>query len=145
MKNAFFTILISVLTLGASAQKQNDIINIDTTAPVVDFTAIDTQPMFPGGYDKLYQYIGKNLKSIDASGIMKVAFIVETDGRLTDIKVPGKLSPKTDAEVIRVLKKSPKWQPAMKDGKPLRVLYTIPVTLNKTPEKVFRDGEVIIH
>ena len=35
--------------------------------------------------------------------------------------------PLLDAEAIRVVMKSPKWKPAKKDGKPVRVSYTMPV------------------
>ena len=32
-----------------------------------------------------------------------------------------------DAEAVRVVMKSPKWEPGKKDGKPVRVSYTMPV------------------
>ncbi len=32
-----------------------------------------------------------------------------------------------DAEAVRVVMKSPKWEPGKKDGKPVRVTYTLPV------------------
>ena len=35
--------------------------------------------------------------------------------------------PSLDAEAVRVVKSSPKWKPGIKNGKPVRVTYTLPV------------------
>ena len=58
-----------------------------------------------------------------------VTFIVEQDGALTDIKILRDAGFNTGAEAIRVLKKCPKWSPGEKDGKKVRVLYSLPITL----------------
>ena len=35
----------------------------------------------------------------------------------------------TGAEAIRVLKKCPKWKPGEQNGKPVRVLYSLPISV----------------
>ncbi|MGE4348010.1 MAG: energy transducer TonB, partial [Flavobacteriaceae bacterium] len=55
---------------------------------------------------------------------------VETDGSLTDIKVIRDLGYGTGAEAVRVLKKSKKWKPGTQNGKPVRVKYTLPISIN---------------
>ena len=35
----------------------------------------------------------------------------------------------TGAEAIRVLKKSPKWKPGIQNGRPVRVLYSLPISI----------------
>jgi outer membrane biosynthesis protein TonB len=47
--------------------------------------------------------------------------------------VERKVEPSLDAEAIRIVKKSAKWIPGKQDGKPVRVLYNLPIafTLSK--------------
>ena len=56
-----------------------------------------------------------------------VCFVVDTDGKIADAHVHPRVHPLLDAEAVRVVMKSPKWKPAKKDGKPVRVSYTMPV------------------
>jgi protein TonB len=50
---------------------------------------------------------------------------VEKDGSLTDIKVRD-IGYGTGKEAVRVLTKSPRWNPGIQNGKPVRVLYSDP-------------------
>lgn len=105
---------------------------------VYDFVSIETQPSYPGGMDKFYSYVGKSVKypamaaENNIQGKVYLSFVVEKDGRLTDIKVERKLGGGTDEEAIRVLKASPRWTPGIQNGKPVRVKFNIPIsfTLN---------------
>ncbi|HTG67178.1 MAG TPA: energy transducer TonB, partial [Flavobacterium sp.] len=58
-----------------------------------------------------------------------VSFVVEKDGSLTDIKVLRDIGYGTGKEAIRVLQKSPKWNPGIQNGKPVRVQYSLPITI----------------
>jgi TonB family protein len=106
---------------------------------IYGFVGVDTQPSFPGGMDKFYQYIGKAVRyPVEAQknniqGKVFLSFIVEKDGTLTDIKVERKVDPSLDAEAIRLVKGSAKWLPGKQDGKPVRVKYNLPIafTLSK--------------
>ena len=92
------------------------------------------QPEFPGGTNKLYSYLAKNLKYPEQAkkdkiqGNVMLAFNVEKDGNLKDVEVIKSLSKETDAEAIRVMKAAPRWNPAIdKDGHPVRVKYVVAV------------------
>ena len=65
-------------------------------------------------------------------GTVMVCFVVDTDGIISDAHIHNSVHPALDREAIRVIMKSPKWKPAMKDGKPVRVSYTMPVMFNFT-------------
>jgi TonB family protein len=101
---------------------------------VYDFVSIDRQPGFPGGLDKFYQYIGKSVKypkeaqDKNVQGKVFLSYIIEKDGRLTDVKVERGLGSGTDEEAVRVLKASPKWIPGMSGNQPVRVKYNVPIT-----------------
>ena len=68
----------------------------------------------------------------NVQGKVFLSFVVEKDGKLTDIQVTRGLGSGTDEEAIRVLKASPRWNPGIQNGKPVRVKYNINVnfTLN---------------
>ncbi len=60
---------------------------------------------------------------------VRVSFVVDNDGSLTDIKIVNSLSPTADAEVLRVIKLSPKWKPGTQDGRTVRVQYTTTIPM----------------
>jgi len=100
---------------------------------VYSFVSMETPPTYPRGIDKFYQFLDENIKYPEEAkkrniqGNVFVSFIIEKDGSLTDIKIARKLGFGTDEEAIRVLKLSRRWNPGMKNGKPVRVKYNIPV------------------
>lgn len=115
---------------------------------IYDFVSIDKQPEYPGGLTKFYDYMSKNIKypseaqDKNVQGKVFLSFIVEKDGELTDVQITRGLGSGTDEEAVRVMKNSPKWNPGIASGHPVRVKYNINVnfTLNndgfaKTPEK----------
>ena len=55
--------------------------------------------------------------------------MVEKDGSLSEFKVVKDLGYGSADEAIRVLKLSPKWIPASENGKPVRVMYSLPITI----------------
>ena len=105
---------------------------------VYDFVSIEKQPEFPGGLPKFYKYLSGAIKyppmaqENNVQGKVFLSFVVEKDGKLTDITVTRGLGSGTDEEAIRVLKASPRWNPGIQNGKPVRVKYNINVnfTLN---------------
>jgi len=125
--------LILILSLGVfdiKAQKSSP-----STAPTKGSSSENPGlgyvfPSFPGGNRAFSKFLTANLKrpnSEDVQGKVFISFFVEKDGRLTGFKVERSLGKEFDNEALRVLRKSPKWIPAMKDGKPLRLQYTIPI------------------
>lgn len=91
---------------------------------------VNVKPDFPGGIQEFYNFVGKNFRVIHGlRGRIMVQFVIDTDGSITDIAVLNDLGHGTDKEAIRVLKKSPKWKPGKKDGKNVRVLYSLPINI----------------
>lgn len=99
---------------------------------IYNTAGIEVKPDFPGGMDKFYSFVGKNYRTPEEEGLkgkVYVTFVVEKDGSLTDIKVLRDIGYGTGAEAVRVLKKCPKWSPGVQNGKPVRVLYSLPITI----------------
>lgn len=99
------------------------------------FVVVEQMPSFgPGGIDEFRNnYIAKNLKYPDVAaengiqGRVYINFVVEPDGRVTNVKVVRGVDPALDKEAVRVVSSSPKWKPGMQRGKPVRVQFTIPI------------------
>ncbi|TDP03857.1 M56 family metallopeptidase [Flavobacterium sp. 245] len=102
---------------------------IKSTDIIVD--PVDRQPEFPGGILEFYKFVGKNFKSPadKIEGKIIVEFMIETDGSLSEFQVVKDLGFGLGDEAIRVLKLSPKWNPGIQSGQPVRVLYTLPITI----------------
>jgi protein TonB len=99
---------------------------------VHSLAGIEVKPDFPGGIDKFYKYVGNNYRTPEEEGLkgkVYVTFVVEKDGSLTDIKVIRDIGFGTGKEAIRVLKSCPKWNPGEQNGKKVRVLYSLPITI----------------
>ncbi|MNF78697.1 Gram-negative bacterial tonB protein [compost metagenome] len=56
-------------------------------------------------------------------------FVVEKDGSLSDLRTMKDIGYGIGDEVIRVLKLSPKWTAGSINGKPVRVMYSLPITI----------------
>lgn len=86
-------------------------------------------PEFPGGLDEFFKFFNSQFKAQNSNKESKnlVAFNVEPDGSLKKIRLLKFSDSETAAEIIRVLKLSPKWKPAMKNGKAVSVEMKVPI------------------
>lgn len=99
------------------------------------FVVVEEMPSFgPGGIDEFRNnYVQKNLKYPDVAaengiqGRVYINFVVEPDGRVTNVKVVRGVDPSLDKEAVRVVAASPRWKPGKQRGKPVRVQFTIPI------------------
>ena len=99
---------------------------------IYNTAGIEVKPDFPGGMAKFYKFVGNNYRTpeeLESSGKVYVSFVVEKDGSLTDIKVVRDVGFGTGKEAVRVLRSSPKWTPGEQNGKKVRVLYSLPITI----------------
>ena len=69
----------------------------------------------------------KDAKAAHIDGTVKVKFVVGSNGGVQEVEVLEGAFPSLDAEAVRVIRSSPKWKPGIKDGRPCRVTYTLPV------------------
>ena len=97
------------------------------------FQIVEEMPAFPGGEQKLMEYVGKNIKypqiarESGIQGRVFVGFVVEPDGSVSNVKIMRGIGGGCDEEAMRVVKSMPKWKPGKQRGKPVRVSYTLPV------------------
>lgn len=95
-------------------------------------------PSFPGGNEKLMEYLNKNIVypknavKQGKQGTVIVSFVVDKDGSITEVEVVRGIDPLLDNEAKRVVAGMPKWNPGKMKGNPVRVKYKIPAKFRLT-------------
>jgi len=99
------------------------------------FLVVEEMPSFGSGDANGFRsFVSSNMRYPEVAaengiqGRVFVQFVVEADGRLTNVKVIRGVDPALDREAVRVIESSPKWNPGKQRGKPVRVSYTFPIT-----------------
>ncbi len=118
------------LTVEPVGNGPKDVVEEDNS--IYNTAGIEVKPDFPGGLEKFYKFVANNYRTPEEDGLkgkVFVTFVVEKDGSLTDIKVIRDIGFGTGKEAIRVLKSSPRWNPGEQNGKKVRVLYSLPITI----------------
>ncbi|UUV22304.1 energy transducer TonB [Paenimyroides aestuarii] len=120
-------VLTTLLTFTTRVTAQNKTLK-DTVV-----SRADIKPSFMGGNKELFDYIDKNLehpknaKTSDIKGRVDVSFIVEKDGRLTNIQIERSLSRSHNRKAKKLVRKMPRWKPALLGGQPVRFRFRLPV------------------
>lgn len=133
-----YFLVIMLLMQGGYALSQTDTSSTNTTdtSSADDsefdrtFTRVEKEATFPGGLAGWRDYLVTHLKSDVAAKAgappgmysVKVQFIVDQKGRVGDVKVIDSppFCAACSAEAIRVITKSPRWNPAEQDGRKVR-------------------------
>ncbi|HIX26241.1 MAG TPA: M56 family metallopeptidase [Candidatus Barnesiella excrementigallinarum] len=97
------------------------------------FEVAEVMPVFPGGTQALLNTIAQKLKyppkAIDdqIEGRVVLQFVVDKQGKVTDIQVLQGITPELNQAAIDVVRALPDWNPGMQDGEPVNVKYTLPI------------------
>jgi len=100
-------------------------------APPVRFA--EEMPEFVGGMEEMYKFLQSKLQYPESarinniSGVVLIEFVVERDGRVTNVRVIAPLYPDCDKEAVRVIQMMPKWKAGKSMGQAVRCLFQIPV------------------
>ncbi|MCS6929360.1 MAG: TonB family protein [Saprospiraceae bacterium] len=99
--------------------------------PVFDF--VSQKPEFPGGEAALTAYLQENLRypriavENNIQGIVVVRFVVDTEGRISNVEVLKDIGGGCGAEAVRVIKSMPLWKPGEHNGVRVNVRFVLPI------------------
>lgn len=117
-----------VVTLGGGANEDPD----DGDMPPL--LIVSDPPTFMGGDLAAFRsWVMKQLVypglAIEAGlqGKVTIRFVVERDGSVSGIEVDAAPHRSLADEAVRVVSMSPKWEPGRHQGRPVRVLFVLPV------------------
>lgn len=128
MKRILLLIISIFATYAAFAQDPE----IPAEEIIYKDSVVDVRPEFPGGIENCYNYFGKRLAKPNVRGLVDkvvLSFVVEKDGSLTDIRVLHDAGFGTGDQALSILESGPKWIPATKDGKKVRVYHQLPIAI----------------
>jgi protein TonB len=97
------------------------------------FDIVDVDAAFVGGTIEMMKFIQANVEypvmSVEAKeeGKVYVAFVIETDGTVSNIEIERGVSKDLDREAKRVVKSFPKWIPGEKGMQPVRTRVRLPI------------------
>lgn len=121
-------------------KKIQEVVKVPIAEPVeedpeehVVYVAAEFPPEFPGGVEKLMEFIQQTLKypviaqENNIQGRVICQFTVKRDGSVGDIKVVRSIDPSLDKEAIRVIQAMPKWKPGRQRTKAVNCKFTLPI------------------
>lgn len=135
MKKLFIALMLIGVAAAACAQsdaKASTKAN-DATAEEEVFLFVEQEAEFPGGLDALSKYLSANLtypqeaRDANVEGKVIVQFVIEKNGKVSNIKVLRDIGSGCGEEAVRVIKGMPRWKPGQQRGKPVRCQFTLPV------------------
>ena len=98
------------------------------------YDSLERKPAFKGkegadGLEAFKAWVQKNLKKAadGATGTVEVRFVVGRNGGIQEVQAIKGGTPAMRAEAVRVVQSAPKWKPAISDGSPVRMPYTLEV------------------
>jgi protein TonB len=100
-------------------------------APV--FFIVEEMPEFPGGDKELQKYIASSIKypiiaqENGIQGRVYVSFVVNSKGKVEQVKIARGVDPNLDKEALRVINSLPTWKPGKQRGKAVKVSFTVPI------------------
>jgi hypothetical protein len=133
MRRLIVLLLISICGIPVCAYSQED---SSTVAENKTFEKVEVEASYPGGTQAWIQYLTKNLNAEvpilnnapTGSYTVWALFVVNKDGSIMDAKVTTKWGYGMEQEVLRIIRFSGKWLPAMQKGRPVRAYRKQPVT-----------------
>ncbi len=100
------------------------------------FTKVENEASFPGGQQAWVRYLQKNLNAnapVDngaSPGTYQVIvkFIVSKDGSISDVQPETKHGYGMEDEAVKIIKRGPKWTPALQNGRNVNAYRRQPIT-----------------
>ena len=97
------------------------------------FMVVEQQAEFEGGLQALGKFISKNLRypasarRMGTEGQVFVSFVIDKEGKISDVQVVKGISADCDKEAIRVVSMMPPWKPGKQNGRAVKSRFVLPI------------------
>ena len=101
---------------------------------------VEEMPQFPGGIPALMEWLSSNipyprrLQESRVAGDMEVTFLVDREGRLSEVRITKSLHPDLDKLVLAAMKRMPLWKPGRSGGQLCLVSVALPIHFEPGPK-----------
>lgn len=91
--------------------------------------------------EKIIDFVSSNItyprkaRKKGIQGIVYVRFVINSEGLVRDEQIAKGIGGGCDEVVLKMVRSFPKWVPGKLDGKPVAVMYTLPVTFSIPKKK----------
>jgi len=100
------------------------------------FTKVEVEASFPGGEGQWRKFLERNLNAsapVDngappGSYTVQVQFIVDKEGNVSEVRALTNHGYGMEEEAVRVIKRGPKWTPAIQNGRQVKAYRKQPIT-----------------
>ncbi len=98
------------------------------------YQEVDQIPEPEGGIQELMRHVMQNItypataRESGIEGKVYVQFVVDKNGKITNVQAVKGIGGGCDEEAVRVVSSGPKFNPGIKDGKPVNTQMILPVT-----------------
>jgi hypothetical protein len=100
------------------------------------YTVVDEMPKFPGGDVELMKYFQKNIDYTNFStpqenmSSIYIQFIINSKGKASKAKLIKPYNTENEKKIIELINKMPQWKPGKLNGKPVSVLFFLPLKVH---------------
>lgn len=106
------------------------------------FEKVEVEASFPGGEREWKKYLERNLDANvpvdngapEGTYTVIVQFIVDKEGNISDVKALTSRGYGMEEEAMKIIKKGPKWKPAIQNGRNVKAYRKQPITFLVTSE-----------
>ena len=98
------------------------------------FVIVEDMPKFKGGdINRFREWVQKRVRYPEIAaengiqGRVFITFVVETNGNVSNVTISRSVDALLDEAAKEAVTASPKWEPGMQRGRPVRVRYSIPI------------------
>lgn len=127
---------------GLSNPLTSELESAETESDETIFLFVEQLPTPQGGDKALGEYLSKNLdypaEAVDKNieGVVYVRFIVEKDGTISNVRLVHDIGGGCGRAAVEAVENMPPWSPGLKNGKPVRVEFTLPILFeNNNPQQ----------
>lgn len=98
------------------------------------FIVVQQMPQFPGGEDKMMNFIRMNIKYPEKAekdgieGTVIVNLVINKKGGITDTQILRNPDKSLTKEVLKIIHRMPNWIPGKQNGENVSVSYALPIS-----------------
>lgn len=108
-------------------------VNIAQEEEMKPFLIVEQMPYFPGGTEELMKFLKNTIQypqmamETGIQGTVIVQFVVNKDGKISNVKILRGIGGGCDEEAVRVVKSMPGWKPGKQNGVAVPVFFQLPI------------------
>jgi TonB family protein len=131
---------------GKVSETKSEIKKTDQPQEEAVFTVVEKMPEYPGGEDARIKFMVENIKYPEQAkkngiqGVVFVSYVVEKDGKISNVKTIRGIGGGCDEEAERVISLMPNWNPGIQKGQPVRVQFNLPVRFSLDKSNKSKDN-----